>query len=164
MIRGPNYVFLNIPNTGAEEIEKILHRYCEGQVVTPTHETLLEEVERRTKVFTVVRKPYHRAIELCRWYAPEEKPMDYLTWLLARDTLNTRPYSYWISKCTNVFKIEEINEKLPPFLLSIGYKIPTPEVNSPTFETTIEEATFIKEAFKDDFVDAKYSTDRRSKT
>jgi hypothetical protein len=164
MIRGPNYVFLNIPHTGAEQIEDLLFKRCKGQVVTPTHETLMEIVDKKTKVFTLVRKPFHRAMEIAETYGRGEKPIEYLTWLKTRDTLFSKLYSYWLDHCTNLFKVEEVHEKLSPFLLSLGYKVTVPEINTQTFETTIEEAEFIKKAFKDDFIQALYSTDRRSNT
>lgn len=162
MVRGPNYVFLNIPLTGAESIETLLVEKCKGQRVTPTHETLMEIVDPKTKVFTLVRKPYHRASDIAS--QENAKLIPYLTWLRERDTLLAKPYKYWLKHCTDVFKVEEVHDKLPAFLLSLGYKAHVPEVKTQTFTTTIEEAEFVKKTFAEDFTIGFYSTDRRSAT
>lgn len=164
MVRGPNYVFLCIPHTGAEAVEHLLITKCKGKSVTPVYGNLMEEVDKKTKVFTVVRKPFHRQMEIATDHAESVSPKEYLTWLQTRDSVFSKPYSHWLEGCTNIFKIEEVHEKLPPFLLSLGYKVTIPEVKLPTYETTVEEAEFIKKAFSKDFVEAMYSTDRRSNT
>jgi hypothetical protein len=164
MIRGPNYVFLEIPGTGYLPVSRFLVTHCKGQILTPEHSSLTEKIDpKKTKVFCVVRKPFARVKSLFEEYGHEaENLLVWWEWFKKRDNPLNLPYAHWTKHCNTILKIEEISDKMPILMETLGYGKIAPEVECKLPELSDKEYEYIKSEFKADFLAGNYKMDRRT--
>jgi hypothetical protein len=164
MIYGPNYTFLMIPGTDSERIGQFLCDKCGGAEFTPIYGTLdAPTTDKKHKVFTVVRKPYSQKKALHEELGGDSDFLEWIKWFHPREHEYNSPYKKWVSAAPTVFKIEDINDRLPVLLNTLGFghlKVDFPKAKTYTF--TPEEFEFIEEHYKQDFFAANYKIDRRS--
>lgn len=167
MINGPGYLYIEIPRCGTTLVGDILINQCEGTRITPRHDPLTWEVDKDTVVFATVRKPYRRMESL--WLYMDENPSsfsEWYGWVKDRETgiHVDKPYTFWTKNCNNVLRMEQLEERLPPLMKKLGFKVDMPEVRETDYNRlTQSDRQLIKEERLSDFTQFGYKFNANSK-